>query len=380
MNQNLNDEHKRLCHQIEEFAQRELNGGEPEFCRLKWEKCATYGLLAMCIPEKDGGMSESAMDSLMTHYALGYGCTDNGFTFAVNNHLIVAEGIFPRAASAWQREQYSAGFIDGSLIASYAITEPDHGSDSAGVTMQARLTGNHYVLDGSKLYISNSSIADIFVVVARTSDGPGRLNSLSAFIVHKDDLGVEVGSEIPKMGLKGCPMGELVLRGCILPKERLLGAEGGGIMIANLAMEWERTFVFASHLGTMQKIMENCITYVNSRRQFNKTIGSYQLVSSKIVQMGISIEFGMLLMSKIGELRDAGKNTFRESAMFKYHIGEAYARTCLDAMQIFGAYGYSVESGVERQVRDALAARIYSGTSEIQQDILARLMGIRTES
>ncbi|KAF6569872.1 acyl-CoA/acyl-ACP dehydrogenase [Paenibacillus polymyxa] len=380
MSQFLEPDQKRMFHNIVEFARKELsNDGNEVFSRDKWVKCADFGLFAISIPESEGGLAESASDSLTAHYALGYGCADNGFSFAVNNHLIVAEGIFPRVADQEQKNIYSQKLIDGSLIASYAITEADHGSDSFGLNMRAKEVNNGFVLEGSKLYISNATIADVFVVVARTEQASSPLGALSAFIVHKEDMGVTIGKEITKMGLKGCPMGELVLKDCFLPGSRLLGAVGDGVIIGNLAMEWERTYVFASHLGTMQRIMEECVKYVNSRRQFDKTIGSYQLTSSKIVQMGVALEFGQLLMGQIGKLRDKGKNTYRESSMFKYHVGETYAQTALDALQIFGAYGYSAESGVERQVRDALAAKIYSGTSEVQMDILARLMGVKAE-
>lgn len=380
MNHVLNREQKQWVAKIAELAQRELNAGPDEFTPEVWRRCAEDGLIAMCIPEKTGGLSDSAVSSLIAHYALGYGCTNNGLTFAVNNHLIVAEGLFPRLADSGQIARYSAGLADGSVIASYAITEPDHGSDSFSLATRAEEAGDRFILNGSKTYISNAPIADLFVVIARTDEGVSSLNALSAFLVHKDDPGVTIGREISKMGLHGCPMAELVLNACEIPKDRLLGQRGGGVLAGNAAMEWERTFVFASHLGTMQRIMEECVKYANSRKQFNRSIGSNQLVADKIVQMGIAVEFGLLLMLRIGAMRDQGRNTYYESSMFKYHVGEKYAEACLDALQIFGAYGYSAESGIERQVRDALAAKIYSGTSEVQLDILSRLMGIHGAS
>lgn len=379
MNNLLDREQKRWVKKIIEFADKNLNSYPDTFTYEVWNKCAKFGMLAMCIPEQNGGFADSQQSSLIMHYALGYGCTNNGLIFAINNHLIVAEGIFPKFANRQQYAKYRDSLSDGSIIASYAITEADHGSDSLGITTTVRKVNEKYVLDGSKMYISNCTIADLFIVIAKCYDSDKKVNSLSAFLVHKDDVGVEISTEIKKMGLEGCPMGELNLKKCILPLDRLLGNWGEGLLVANVAMEWERTFIFASHLGTMERIMEECIKYVNSRKQFNKTIGSYQLTSSKIVKMGIAIKLGMLLLLKIGKLRDDRKNTYYESAMFKYYIGEKYVQTCLDALQLFGAYGYSVESGIEKQLRDSIAAKIYSGTSEIQLDIMARLMGIKVD-
>lgn len=374
----MNIQEKDFCEQIIRFFKDEndfVKSGD--FSKEKWMKCANFGLLAISTLQKFGGVAPSYQSALHFHYAMGYGCQDNGLSFAINNHSIVTAGILSKFATNEQKNKYLPKLLNGEIVASYAITDANHGSNSFQTDTQVRVCDSRYVLNGNKIYISNCPIADLFVVIARNVNS-SNLDSLYAFIIEKNDDGVVIGSEIPKMGLKGCPMGELILNNCIIDNGRLLGGEGTGLNVSNTALDWERCFEFATHLGTMKRIMEECVVYANARKPYGKSIGSYQAISSKIVQMKIAHENGTLMMDKIGKMRDEGKNTYLESAMFKYYIGEAYVQTALDAMQIHGAYGYSVESGIEQQVRDALAAKIYSGTTEIQQNIIASFIGIQS--
>ena len=351
-----------------------INEGN-SFNENMWKACSEYGILALSIPEKNGGIATSYLESLVNHYSLGYSCHNNGLIFSINNSLIVSAGIFPKYASSQQQEKYLPKLIDGKLIASFALTDSNNGSDSFHTSTRVEKKDDKYVLNGNKMFISNAPIADIFIVIARNTNLNG-INSLCAFIVEKNDKGVSVGNEIKKMGLDGCPMGELILNNCVLDSTRLLCNENCGMKIANDALDWERFYEFASHLGTMQRILEETVRYVNSRKTYNRTIGKYQSISNKLVQMKLNIEFGELLLEKIGYKKDQGKNTYMESAMFKLHIGESYAKAALDMLQIHGAYGYSKESGIEKEVRDALAAKIYSGTSEVLSNVIASFLGI----
>lgn len=364
-------EKKEIYDALVQFAS-EINAEEnTDFSREIWQKCCDYGVLAMLTPSKVGGFAENYTDLLEMARLIGYLFKNNGFVFAINNSLIVSAYLLPTFGSEKLKSLLYPQLFNGSMIAAYAITESESGSDAFDMNNSFIETENSFILNGTKTYISNTGIADFYAVVAKNN------SKLSLFVVKKDDVGFAVDYQIPKMGLDACPMGQISFHNCEIPKERLVGKIGDGINISNKVLDWERTCSFASHLGTMERIMEQCIDYVNNRKSFGKRIGSYQLISEKIAKMKIDIELGNLLLEKIRNMKDNSKNTYIESAMFKYFIGESYSKMSIDAMQIFGAYGYSKEGKIECEVRDALASKIYSGTSEIQLDIISRLIGVK---
>jgi len=370
MDYKLNEMQKKIYSGIRNFADEILNI-EEDFYK-KWKHCADCGVFASMIPNRVGGLAENFSDILLIAKMIGELFRDSGFVFAINNNMIVASYLLPTFASEVIIKDVYPGLIDGSLIASYAVTEPQSGSDVYNMLTKITRDGDTIEINGSKTYISNGPIANIFVVVGKNEE-----NSYTAVLVKSTDTGVEVGGEIKKMGLEKCPMSEVFFSECIIPKERVIGTFSHGQTICNMTLDWERSLSFSSHLGTMTRIMNSCIKYVNERRQFGKTIGSFQLVSEKIARMKVSIELGELLLYKICDMKNNGKKTFLESAIFKYYIGENYTNCSLEAMQIYGAYGYCEEGGIEKEVRDALAAKIYSGTSEIQLDIISRMIGIK---
>jgi len=370
MDYKLNEIQKKIYSGVKNLADTVLNK-EDDFSKM-WKYCADFGILASMIPEKVGGLASNYSDILLTAKSIGELFTDSGFVFAINNSMIVASYLLPTFASEEILVEIMPGLIDGSSIASYAITEPQSGSDVYNMLTKITVEGDNIRIYGSKTYISNGPIANIFVIVGKDEE-----DSYTAALVKSTDFGVEIGGEIKKMGLEKCPMSEIYFNDCVIPKARIIGKFTQGQTICNMTLDWERCLSFSSHLGTMNRIMNLCINYANDRKQFGKTIGSYQLVSEKIARMKVNIELGELLLYKICDMKNNGKKTFLESAIFKYFIGESYANCGLDAMQVFGAYGYCEEGGIEKEVRDALGAKIYSGTSEIQLDIISRMIGIR---
>lgn len=337
-----------------------------------WRECAEFGILAALVPEKVGGMAKNYSEILQTAYMVGKYFKDNGITFAINNSMIVASYVLPMYGDKKLISQLYPDLLNGKLIAAYAITESQSGSDVFNMKTNVVRRKDHLILNGAKTYISNGPIADIFVVIAQNEE-----NTYTALLVQKNDKGVEIGKPIEKMGLEHCPMSEIYFTHCILPKSRIIGEYNWGQIISNMTLDWERALSFASHLGTMDRIINQCLHYANARQQFGRRIGDYQLIAEKLVKMKIDLETGKLWLDKIGKMKDRGKKTYLETSIFKYLIGESYANCCLEALQIHGAYGYSKESGFEKEVRDALAAKIYSGTSEIQIDIISQLMGVR---
>ncbi|MFX0195080.1 MAG: acyl-CoA dehydrogenase family protein [Candidatus Hodarchaeota archaeon] len=365
---------------IIKFAERDLNHDlierdrKGEFSWDGWRKCAEMGILGMPIPEEYGGLNADILTTILAMEGLGYGCKDNGLVFAINSHMWSCEIPILHFGSESQKEKYFPKLCNGELIGGHGMTEPVSGSDAFSLQTKAIKKGDKYLLNGSKIFITNAPIADLMIVFARTGESKG-FAGISAFIVEKETPGFTVSRDIEKMGLRTSPMGELAFQDCEVSAENLLGREGAGAAIFNSEMEWERSCLFACHLGVMERQLEDCIKYARERHQFGQPIGKFQSVSNKIADMKVRIELSRLMLYKIGWLKQNRKQALLEGAIAKLFIGEGFVKSCLDAVQIFGGYGYSTEFEIERDLRDSVAATIYSGTSEIQRNIIARLLG-----
>ncbi len=364
------DEQKQLRQEIISFAKENLNQESELDCfnPVTWNKIAEFGIFGLNIPEEYGGMEESYLTSAIAIEALGYGCINNGLVFAVNNHIWVGLNLIYQYGTEHLKKKYLSPMVSGKLIGAIAITEPDAGSDAYAMQTVAVEDKDDYILNGSKMFISNGTIADVFIVFAKLRGSQS--DSITAFVVEKSFDGVEIGKDIEKMGLNSCPMSEVVFVNCRVPKENVLGGLNNGRNIMASALEWERCYEFACHVGAMQRIMEQCIAYVNQRKQFNKFLTEFQAVTHKIANMKMNIELARLMLYKIGRMKDLKKNAFMETSIFKLFVSESYISACQDAMQIFGAYGYTKEYGLEREMRDALACSIYSGTNEMQRNTI----------
>lgn len=343
--------------------------GDKQFSREIWGKIADFGLFGLTADEAYGGLGENCVTAAAVYEALGYAAYDNGLLFAITNHVWVAQNLIDKYGSKTLKDKYLKRMISGELIGAFALTEVESGSDAFNMRTKAEEDGDEYVITGSKMFISNGSIADVFVVCARTTE-----KNFTTFIVEKGFEGFTVGKSIEKMGLESCPMSEIVMDRCRVPKENVLGHLHMGINIASAALEWERCFEAAPCVGTMKRIMERCIEHVNTREQSCGLLNQFQGITHKISDMHVGIEMSRLMLYKYAFLKDSGKNAFLDASVFKLYLSERYIQTCRDAMQIFGAYGYTTEYGLEREMRDALASSIYSGTSEIQRNTIFRLI------
>ena len=368
----LNEEQLLFEKQVEDFAKAELNNDSEDFNLELWKKCADFGILGICMEEKYGGLGESYLTAAMVMKALGYACNNSGFVFAISNHLWVCANLIQLFGNERQKERYIPPLINGSSIGGFALTESDSGSDALSMKTYAEKVEGGYVINGSKMFISNGPIADLFVVIVRTGKRK-QINGYTAFIIPSNTQGFKVGKTIEKMGLKACPMSELTFDNCFVPDENILGNPGVGSIIMNSAMEWERCFEFASHIGAMRRMMEESIAYAESRIQFDQKISVNQSVSNKIADMRVSIEMSENLLYKIATMKDLKKNAFLEASILKLYVSENYVKTCMNAVQIMGAYGYTKEYMAERELRDAIGSTIYSGTSEIQRKIIYQL-------
>lgn len=375
------DEQRRLRQEIVRFADAELNDdlvrrdADGTFSPEAWKKCAELGIQGLPIPDRYGGSGADPLTIAVAMEALGYGCADNGLIFSLNAQMWSCEVPILRFGTEEQRRRYLPGLCDGSLIGVQAMTEPDSGSDAFSMTTRARPDGDGFVLTGTKTFITNAPVADVFVVFAST-DPADRFGGISAFLVDRDTRGLSVGRPFHKMGLRTSPMSEVVFDSCRVPEERLLGRPGSGMAIFNHSMAWERSCILASAIGTMERQVERCVAYAQQRRQFGQPIGKFQAVAHRIVEMKARLEAARLLLYRQAwQLRD-GRPSALDAALVKLVVSEAFVETSLDALQVHGSYGYMVEQGLERDVRDAVGSRLYSGTSDIQRNVIAGLMGL----
>jgi alkylation response protein AidB-like acyl-CoA dehydrogenase len=355
-----------------DFAAREAAG---EFSPSAWRACAKFGIQGLPVPAELGGAGAGILTTVLVMEALGYGCHDNGLIFSLNAQMWSLQLPLVKFGTPAQQQAYLPGLLSGDLIGVHAMTEPDSGSDAYGMRTRVERDGDHYVLNGTKLYITNAPVSDVVLVFAVHPD-KSKMAGISAFLVEKGTPGFSVTRGLDKMGLRTSPMGEVVLDGCRIPAENRLGAEGAGMAIFNSSMTWERSCILASALGAMQRQLEACVEYGRVRKQFGQSIGKFQAVSNKVADMYLRLEAARLLVYQAAWLGQQGKPVLAEAAAAKLFTSEAWVASSLDAIQVHGAYGYMKESGIERDLRDAVASTIYSGTSEIQRVILARMLGL----
>ena len=345
------------------------------FAQRRWERCAEFGILGLALPEEYGGSGLDVLTTMLAMEALGYSCRDNGLLFALNAQMWAVQAPIHRFASPEQRARYLPSLVRGAIIGAHAITEPGSGSDAFAMSATAVRRGECYVLNGTKTFVSNAPVADLFLVFASTNRARGFMG-ITAFLIDKGHPGLRVGKPIEKMGLRTAPYSEVILDDCEVPVAARLGNEGNGGTIFKHSMGWERSCILASHVGAMERQLETCIDYAKTRQQFGQPIGKFQSVSSMIVDMKLRLETSRLLLYHAGWLRAQGQEAVQEVALAKLYLSECFVQSSLEAIQIHGGYGYSTEFGIERDLRDAIGGRIYSGTSEIQRDNIARSLGL----
>jgi alkylation response protein AidB-like acyl-CoA dehydrogenase len=377
----LSAEQRELTEAATAFARRELNHDlvkreeAAEFPREAWRKCASFGIQGLPVPGELGGAGADVLTTALVMEALGYGCQDNGLLFSLNAQMWSVEMPLVTFGTPAQQRAYLPGMVSGDLIGAHAMTEPGSGSDALHMRTRAERQGDHYLLDGTKQYITNAPVADVLLVYAVHPDRPG-LSGISAFLVSAATPGIAVSSGFEKMGLRTSPMGEVTLQDCLVPAESRMGPEGAGMSIFNSSMEWERSCLFASVAGAMRRQLEACVGYARSREQFGQPIGKFQGVSGKLADMYVRLEAARSLIYRVAWLKQQGKFAPADAAAAKLFTSEAWVSSSRDAIQVHGAFGYMKDAGIERDLRDAVAGTIYSGTSEIQRVVIARMLGL----
>lgn len=374
-------EQEKFRASVVQFAEQQLNDNVPErdrgseFSRANWVKCAQFGLLGLPVPEEYGGVGADILTTMLVMEGLGYGCRDQGLVFMLNAQMWSVQHPLIRFGTEEQKNRFLPRLVSGELIGAHAMTEPDSGSDAFGLRTRAIKRDGGYVLNGTKMFVTGAPVCDVAVVFATEDPSQGRFG-ISAFLVERGFDGFKVSEDIDKMGLRTAPMGEVILQDCFVPESHRIGPERAGVEVFNSSMEWERSCILASQVGAMERQLEDAIEYARTRKQFNQAIGKFQSVSNRLANMKVRLETARLLLYKVAWLKKMGRDATMEAAMAKLHLGESYVQSSLDAIKTYGGYGYMTEFEVERDLRDAIGGTIYSGTSDIQRMIIARLLGL----
>ncbi|GAB4293322.1 MAG: acyl-CoA dehydrogenase family protein [Ignavibacteriaceae bacterium] len=371
-----------LKNDIINFARKELNDNiierdkEGEFSRELWLKCANMGILGLPIDEKFGGLGLDAVSTAIALEAFGYGCEDSGLVFSICAHLLACTIPIWKFGNDKQKQKYLPKLIDGSLIAVNGMTEPSSGSDAFNMSTKAARTEHGYKINGTKTFSSNGPVADLAVLYALTDSSKGYYGGVSVFLLESNTKGYNPGQKFDKMGLRTSPIGELVLEDVEVTDNALLGGLGAGPVIFNYSMDWERICIAATHVGKIQRLLEIAISYSKTRKAAGQKISNYQAISHKIADIKIRLEAARFLVYHAAWMLDQKKNVTMHASITKVFVSESLLKIASDVLQILGGYGFMTEYEVERAVRDSYGSTIYSGTNEVQRNIIARWLGL----
>ncbi|MGI8774994.1 MAG: acyl-CoA dehydrogenase family protein [Actinomycetota bacterium] len=348
---------------------------ESHFDRALWDKLGDFGILGLPVPEEYGGSGADIVTTCLALEALSEGGHDGGLSLSVGAHITIGTVPIWLHGTEEQKQRYLPKLCSGEFIGAMAITEPEAGSDAAGIKCSARRDGDDWIINGSKIFITNGSIADTVIVLAVTDPGAGSGQGVSAFIVEKGTEGFSVGRDLDKMGTRSSPLSLLHFDDCRVPAASMLGQEGAALwQVAFECFDWERTVMIASSIGGMKASLDGAIAYAKERKAFGKPISKHQAIQHKIAEMKANYDASRLLLYKAAWMKQEGLPHQAEASVAKLFIAEAAMKNALEATQIFGGYGYIKEYPVERSIRDAKLISIGGGTSEIQKMIIARTL------
>lgn len=370
----LPETHQMLQKTCRDFADNELVPKAAKFDREhlypaeEIKKLGELGLMAVAVPEQYGGTGLDTLAYAIAMEEISRGCASTGVIMSVNNSLYLAPIL--AFGNEKQKMEYIQPFTNGQKIGFFALSEPGNGSDAGAASTTAVLKGDHYVLNGTKAWITNGYEAESGVVLATTSKAL-KTKGISAFIVSKGIKGFSVGKKEDKLGIRGSSTCQLIFEDCEIPKENLLGEEGYGFKIAMKGLDGGRIGIAGQALGIAQASLELAVDYANKRIAFGKPISKMQVIQQKIADMASRVESARLLTWRAAWLKDNGKSFSKEAAMAKLAASEAATFCSHQCIQVLGGMGYVTDMAAERYYRDARITEIYEGTSEIQKLVIA---------
>ena len=371
----LSEEQELVRNTARKFAEKHLKPGvierdeNAEFPSEQVKMMGELGFMGIMVPEKWNGAGMDTISYTLIIEELSRVDASAGVIVSVNNSLVCQ--IIVNYGNDWQKETYLKKLAGGRQLGAFSLSEPQSGSDASNMHTVAEKSGQYYILNGTKNWVTSGINSDVVIVMALTDKSAG-YNGISAFIVPKDLDGFSVGKKEDKLGIRGSDTCELYFDNCHVPIENLIDKEGQGFRIALTTLDGGRIGIAAQALGIAQAALDKSVQYAKERKQFGKTIGSFGALQEKIALMGTNVEASRLLIQKAAILKDAHKPYTKAAAMAKSFASQTAMDAAIDCVQIFGGYGYMQEYGVERLMRDAKITQIYEGTTEIQQMVIAR--------
>ncbi|MBQ9031555.1 MAG: acyl-CoA dehydrogenase [Parasporobacterium sp.] len=370
----LDKQHEMARTLFRDFAQNEVKPLAQEideterFPMETVQKLGKYGMMGVPIPREFGGQGCDTLTYVLLVEELSKVCGTTGVIVSAHTSLC-ADPIY-KFGTDEQKAKYLPDLVTGKKVGAFCLTEPGAGTDASGQQTKAVLDGDHYVLNGSKIFITNGGVAETFVVFAMTDKSKGT-KGISAFIVEKGFPGFSVGTLEKKMGIRASSTTEIIFQDCIVPKENMLGVEGKGFSLAMKTLDGGRIGIAAQALGLAQGALDNTIEYVKERKQFGKPISKFQNTQFQLADMHTRVEAARLLVYKAAIAKDTQKVFSVEAAMAKLFAAETAMAVTTKAVQLHGGYGYTREYDVERMMRDAKITEIYEGTSEVQRMVIS---------
>jgi alkylation response protein AidB-like acyl-CoA dehydrogenase len=375
MNFQLTEEQNLIRETVRGFAEKEVlptaaeRDEQERFDRaLMFDKLAELGLTGIVFPEEYGGAGADYISYAIAVEELSRVCASTGVTLSA--HLSLGANPIYLFGTEEQKQKYLVPLAEGSRMGAFGLTEPSAGSDAGGTRTTAVPDGDHWVLNGSKIFITNGGEAEIYIVFARTDRDAEKHHGISAFIVEKDTPGFTFGKKEAKMGIRSSPTLELIFENCRIPRENLLGEEGKGFKIAMKTLDGGRIGIAAQALGIAQGALDAAVAYARERKQFDQPIAGFQAIQFMLADMATRIEAARLVVYQAAWRASAGLSYSRESAMAKLIASETAMKVTTLAVQIHGGYGYTRDYPVERMMRDAKITEIYEGTSEVQRIVI----------
>ena len=375
-------EQKLLQEQIAETAKLYLNHDiiakdkASQFDRTAWQHLSATGIMGLLVPEAYGGSALTAFDFAIALEALGNYCEDSGLTFAFAAHSLACVLPIVKFADEHAKQTFLPKLADGSWIAANAMTETQSGSDAFNMKSRIDNTESESRLYASKCFVSNGPVADLVVLYASADPSKGFFGGVSGFLLRKDADQFKVGQIYDKMGLRTCPISEILVDGVAIDAGSRLGKEGAGGQIFNTSMEWERALLPAMHVGIMERLVRQTIQYTKNRESGGVAISKLQAVSHHIADMKVCLEASRALVYNAAQAIDSQKFFGLQASVVKVFVSEQLKKVCDMAVQLHGGYGFTTDYQVERALRDAQSASIYSGTSDIMKNMIGAHLGL----
>jgi butyryl-CoA dehydrogenase len=373
----LSEEHEMIRKMVREFAKNEveptaaIRDEEERFDRAIFDQMASLGLTGIPWSEQYGGIGSDYLAYVIAVEELSRVCASTGVTLSA--HTSLAGWPIYTFGTEEQKQKYLRSMAEGTKIGAYGLTEPNSGSDAASMRTTAVRDGDHYILNGSKIFITNGGEADIYVVFALT-DPVSKHKGTTAFIIEKDMPGFSVGKKESKLGIRSSLTTEIMFEDCKVPVENMLGEENAGFKIAMQTLDGGRNGIAAQAVGIAQGALDAAVAYAKERHQFGKPIIQQQGIAFKLADMATSVEAARLLTYQAAWLESQGLPYGKQSAMSKLFAGDAAMKVTTEAVQVFGGYGYTRDYPVERYMRDAKITQIYEGTQEVQRLVISRML------